>query len=352
MKPKILVLGGSGFVGGEVVRVLRDRGHAVRATRRAGEKIEKWEENEEESGEEVEWVEVDLERAESIEGALQGCVAVIHAAGYEPGVGVTMREGLQRGLRELRSVLDGCLTQGVRRIVYVSSAATMNSGQVGGVYDETDFYTPGQSGDVYFEVKYRMEAELYQYFDRGLEILVALPSLVLGPGSMEAPSGQVVRRILEADVHPELAAEPLNVVDVRDVATALVAAMESGRAGRRYALGGVNTDVGSLRGAFVQVMDANDEGGSGSVQGKPSERLIDRLRAQAVERLKHPVVEQVAEFLPEKLVRKAGRGEEGEVDTGLQRYSGHIQSQRARGELGHRPRLLAQTIAASVPTKI
>src|SRR5690554_5777804 len=162
MKPKILVLGGSGFVGKEVVRTLCKGGHAVRATYENSQR-------EEVIGLlDAEWVEVDLGNSESIRSALQGCVAVIHAAGYEPeSAAVSVSDARRRGVGELRRVLDECLAQKVVRIVYVSSISTMNNGEPDRVYDEADFYTPGQFSGAYYEAKYSMEAELYRYFDKG-----------------------------------------------------------------------------------------------------------------------------------------------------------------------------------------
>lgn len=351
MKPKILVIGGSGFVGKEVVGVLREGGHAVRATCGVSEAA-----RDVQAGENVEWVGLDLENSESISAALQGCVAVIHAAGYEPAERDTVDAAKQRGLRQLRGVMDACLDQGVVRIVYVSSTATINGGDLDRVYDETDFYTPGQSEDPYFEVKYSMEAELYRYFDKGLEIVVALPSLILGPGCFESSARQILKDILTTSVAGSVEKgqiERLNVVDVRDVGSALVAALERGRAGRRYVLGGINTDVGRLGELFNEVLGATSRTVENLFGHDSSGRFIDEMVDKMSVLGTKQVVDQVAGYLPEPLKETLGVWKAGVRGSNLQSmqsrwYGVHVNSQRARGELGHRPRLLSQTIEASV----
>lgn len=353
MKPKILVLGGSGYVGKEVVRELCRGGHAVRATYnvsapgRVGKLAD------------VEWVEVDLENSESIRSALQGCVAVIHAAGYEPKPAVTIAKARQHGVGELRRVLDACLELGVLRIVYVSSISTMNNGDLNRVYDETNFYTPGQFSDAYFEAKYSMEAELYRYFDKGLEIVVALPSLVLGPESVDSPARSILKRILKDSNHNNTSSEEdaaknqrLNIVDVRDVAAAVVAAMERGRAGRRYALGGINTDAYRVRELFGQILDEN----SRTVDEFLGERAHAHFMAELADKVtglcSEQIVQKLVTYVPGQLAASLGEGTGADCGTNLKTdkprwYGVHVNSQRARGELGHRPRMLAQTIASS-----
>ncbi len=354
MKPKILVLGGSGFVGKEVVRALCAGGHAVRATYSVSAPDRPVE------FADVDWIAVDLENSESIKAALEGCVAVIHAAGYEPKQSVTVAEARRGGVGELRRVFDECLAQGVLRIVYVSSVSTMNHGELERVYDETDFYTPGQFSEAYFETKYSMEAELYRYFDKGLEIVVALPSLILGPGCINSPTRLILKKELQfssraLDTDDDAENQRVNVVDVRDVASALVAAMERGRAGRRYVLGGINTDLHRVRELFhdalIEKNSTLEEFFSERASAHFVADLVDKVRSSRAK----PIAEKLATYIPEQITESFGNivglGEDLQADK-PRWYGVHVNSQRARGELGHRPRLLAQTISSSISSLI
>ncbi|MBA2661209.1 MAG: NAD-dependent epimerase/dehydratase family protein [Bradymonadaceae bacterium] len=319
MKPKILVLGGTGFVGAETIRRLLERGYGVRATRRATSPMWHVESLD------VEWVELDLDQSDSLVGAFKGCAGVIHAAGFHPTDGLAIAQARSTGVRQMRHVLDACAGQGVRRVVFVSSAVTLGSAQQNDLRDETDFYAPGEVDDALFEAKYSIESELYRYISQDFEIVIALPSQIYGPGDVKPGSGQFIVRLVRGHV-PLLVGERINVVDVRDVASSLVAALERGRSGRRYILGGVNTDAETFANMVCEQ----------AAVAAPKIRLpnaVVRGGARGLEMLG----QHLGGRLPARLV---------DIDVAI--HGGHLDCARAEGELGHSSRALSATIEDSL----
>lgn len=237
---KILVVGATGFVGGHIARALDRQGYAVRAIRR--ETSETWHLE----GVDLEWVYADLDEPETLDEAVAGCAGVIHAAGYYPGDALDVDAARRRGVSQLRHLFDACLAHRVARVVYISSPATLGIGaDADAVLDEHDFYVPGTVDNAYFEVKQAMEAEVYRYVRRGLPVVITIPSAIFGPGDLKPTTGRLLLAVARGRL-PATIGRWVNVVDVRDVASSIIAALERGRPGRRYILGGANMSVDEL----------------------------------------------------------------------------------------------------------
>ncbi|MFU8807400.1 MAG: NAD-dependent dehydratase, partial [Bradymonadaceae bacterium] len=191
--------------------------------------------------------------------------------------------------------------------------------------DETSFYVPAEVDNAYFESKYAMEAEIYRYLIRGLPVTIAIPGLVFGPGDIKPNTGAFVLRILKGRM-PALVGDVLNVVDVRDVGASVAAALERGRPGRRYILGGTNVEVVEL----VQKIAV-----LGGAQA-PSRRIEPAL------------VLPVARWFERGARRLGVDGPRLSVDLARMHYARPLNSARSQAELGHTSRPLDQSLEASV----
>lgn len=321
MKPEVLVLGATGFLGAHVVRELERREFPVRATHRRNSP--RWH-----LGDcDPEWRRVDLDEPAGLDAAIEGCRAVVDCSGFYPTDGVDADGARRRGVRRLRHVLDACDRSSVGRVVYVSSPATLGLTPGGdrSRLSESDRYTPGEVDDAYFEAKYSMEAEVYRYVQGGTPVVVAIPGAVFGPGDVKPTSGEYVVRIASGSV-PAVVGDTLNVVDVRDVAETLVAAVRDGRPGRRYLIGGHNL---AARGFTERVAD---EAGV-----EPPDRHVSGAWIRGMVRS------------GERWARALGYdGPSPLVPFDLAHFARPLSSERAEGELGHDVRPVGATIRDAV----
>lgn len=237
---KALVLGATGFVGGNLARELLARGFEVRAFRRTRGPAPALE------GLQVEEAYGDLRNRASVEAALEGCDVLFHAAGYYPTNALDVLGAVREGIAGMRSVLDAARWAGVSRVVYTSSLSTI--GRPSGpnrLADERDHYLPGRRGYAYAEAKYAMEQEVRRYVLEGLPAVIVCPTAAFGPGDVKPTSGTALLMIARGAA-PAYVGGRMNVVDVRDVAAAQVAAAEKGKIGERYIIGGWNVTIGDL----------------------------------------------------------------------------------------------------------
>jgi dihydroflavonol-4-reductase len=233
---RIYVTGASGFVGGHVTAALRGAGGDVR-TRRA-----------------------DLLDGAALERALRGCEAVVHVAGlYSYDAGAAELEAVN--VEGTRRLLEACVRAGLRRLVYTSTAGTC--GPVAGrAATEADAPPPWELGVPYKRTKLAAERLVLDAARDGLEAVVVNPTAPVGEGDLRpTPTGRMVAGVARGRLRGFLAETGLNIVDVRDVALGHVLALEHGRAGERYILGGVDLWLEEL---FAAIAD---------LAGRPRPRL-------------------------------------------------------------------------------
>ncbi len=239
MSGATLVTGGTGFLGEHLLGLLVERGTPdlrvlVRGT------------YEPTIREGVQYVAGSVvgERADdpSLAALLDGCETVYHLAGAvsrDPAASATMMRLHVQGTRRL---LEAAATAGVRRVVIASSSGTIAvSREPEPILDERAPYaTEIVSGWPYYLSKiYQEKLALDLGRQLGLEIVIVSPSLLLGPGDRRQSSTGDVLRFLRRQI-PAVPPGGVNFVDARDAAAGTLAAMERGRAGERYLLGGPN----------------------------------------------------------------------------------------------------------------
>ena len=233
---RVLVTGATGFVGSWVVRELLARGHAVRALVRPMSSLANLE------GLEVERARGDVTDLPSVERALLGCEGVVHAAGV-----MHFRSGDDARLQEVNHrsvalVLEAAQRAGVRRAVLTSSVAAMGGTPEPVVMDEAWQSNAEALGIDYFTSKLRGEREALRLAGEGLPVSVVRPSVVVGPGDIYDSSASTFRALARRRL-PVVVRGGASFCDVRDVARGHVQALERGRPGEVYILGGHNLDI-------------------------------------------------------------------------------------------------------------
>lgn len=232
---RVFLTGGTGFLGGEVARLLRARGDAVRALVRdplapAAVRLA-------ELG--CDLAEGDLSDEERLVDACRGSSAVVHcAAVYAVGVPASRRDELvDANVRGTERVLGAALTAGLSRAVHVSTVAVF--GDTGGeVADESWVRTAEGWTSVYEETKACAHKRAQEIGARGLPLVTVLPGVVYGPGD-PSTVGDLVDRFLAGRL-PALPFPDLGVTPVHrdDVADGVLRALDDGVAGESYVLAG------------------------------------------------------------------------------------------------------------------
>jgi dihydroflavonol-4-reductase len=244
---RVLVLGATGFIGGQIARALVERGYTARAMRRSGSSTLGLE------GLPVEFAYGDLRDRSALLAAMRGAEALFHVAGYYPHNSLAPRRALRRAVADMRQVLECARAADIEKVIYTSSLSTIGPPAPGrALADERDCYLPGSVADPYFEAKWAMESELYRAAAAGQQVVALCPTVVFGPGDVKPTSGTILL-MLARGLLPAYVEGRTNIVDVRDVAHAHVAALERGRAGERYILGDHNTTIGAALNLAAQL---------------------------------------------------------------------------------------------------
>ncbi|WP_428483584.1 hopanoid-associated sugar epimerase [Rhodopila sp.] len=230
-----LVTGATGFVGSAVARVLAARGHTLRLLTRPNSDRRNL------AGLEAEVVTGDLTDPASLARAASGCRYVVHVAAdyrvWVPDPDAMMRANVDGAVAMVRAAARA----GAERIIHCSSVAAL--GQIG---DGTpaDENTPTNEADfvgVYKQSKYQAErAVLDLARAESLPVVVVNPAAPVGPRDIKpTPTGKMILDAAAGRV-PAYIDTGLNVVHVDDVAEGHALALEKGRIGDRYVLGGEN----------------------------------------------------------------------------------------------------------------
>ncbi len=231
---KVFVTGATGFVGSHVAHHLESMGADVRVLVRPESRLENL------AGLKAERVCGDLRDHESLKKGMAGCEAVFHVAADYRLWARDPEQMYASNVEGTRSIIRAAQEQGVRRVVYTSSVATMGFGYDGRVVDEA---TPVSMADMighYKKSKFMAEQVAIEMARAGADVVIVNPSTPIGDRDIRpTPTGRIVVDFLKRKF-PAYVDTGLNLVDVRDCARGHSRALEKGRSGERYILGGEN----------------------------------------------------------------------------------------------------------------
>jgi len=236
----IFITGGTGLLGRNLVDMLLQQDHRVTALVRSPEKGRAiW-------GDAVSLVEGDMLLVEAFADALSGHDALIHAAAYftefHRNGDVDVDGRLKRvNVEGTVSLLEAAYERGVKNAVYVSSSGVLKI-KKGTPADERSPYADPPD-NAYFQSKIDAEKTVYRMLESrpDFRVVFILPGLMMGP-SDAAPThlGRYVLNYLDQKI-PLILPGGMPIVDARDVAEAIISALERGERGQRFVVGGRTT---------------------------------------------------------------------------------------------------------------
>ncbi len=283
------VTGATGFLGSHVARVLAEQGAQLRLLVRPTSDLRNI------ADLNAERVEGDLRDPASIEKALAGCDALFHvAADYR--LWVQDPEQMYRSNVEgTRALLEAARRQGVRRVVYTSSVATMGFSSNGALADENSPVSLADMIGHYKRSKFMAEQVAFEAARSGVDVVVVNPTTPMGERDLKpTPTGRLVVDFLKRKF-PAYVDTGLNLVDATECARGHLQALEKGRAGERYILGGENLTLkqildrlGAITGlpspkvklpyVFALAAGVVDETVTGRILGREPRATIDAVR--------------------------------------------------------------------------
>ena len=252
---RVFITGATGFVGSHVARALADQGAEVRLLVRKSSDLRNI------AALKADQAIGDLRDPASIEKAVSGCDTVFHvAADYRLWVR-DPEEMYRSNVEGTRGLLEAARNNGVRRVVYTSSVATMGFTSNGHLADESSPVSLANMIGPYKRSKFMAEEIAIKAGQGGMDVVVVNPTTPVGEQDIKpTPTGRIVVDFLKRKF-PAYVDTGLNLVDVKECARGHVAALEKGKSGERYILGGENLTL-------KQILDK-----LGEITGLPSPKV-------------------------------------------------------------------------------
>ncbi|MFK7767990.1 MAG: NAD-dependent epimerase/dehydratase family protein [Mariniblastus sp.] len=244
---RILITGATGFLGNNLVRALLKQNHDVVAAIRHSSDLKALD------GLEIETVHVNLNDASEVAMVLSDVDVVIHSAAMIQ-VGWTKLAASRKINVEATAIIAEASRRKKVRMIHVSSVDALGMGSEREIVDETKL-DPPKPACSYVVSKREAESAVILEVANGLDAVIVNPGFMVGPHDWKPSSGEMMLTLYKSFIF-FAPAGGCSVVDVRDVADGIISAIENGRQGERYILGGENMTYFDLWTMMAAVMDS------------------------------------------------------------------------------------------------
>ncbi len=238
----ILITGGAGLLGSELIRQLLETGKQVTAIYHQSPIVIKHQN--------LRLVYCDILDVCALEELMQGVEQVYHCAGYVSFAPDDTEKLYKINVEGTANLVNASLDAGVSKFVHVSSVAALGRYNVNGLVDENMQWVQGDKNSKYAFSKYLGEMEVWRAIAEGLNALIVNPSIILGAGNWEAGSTTIFKTM-----YNELAwytEGSSGFVDVKDVAAIMILLMDADVQSERFIVNGHNS---SFRNVFNLIAD-------------------------------------------------------------------------------------------------
>ncbi len=247
-KGKIFITGGAGFIGSRVVKMLLEQGYEVRCLLRNTTNTRRID------GLNYEKFIGDITDPSSLEEGMKGCTGVIHLASLSNWKDIKSSKMPKVVIEGSKNVIEAAKKNGVQKMVYVSSSTAIDGTDDLRILNEDSPLTlPNNHHYVYAHAKKQVEEYCKQEAKNGFPVVIVNPTEVYGPFDYDKITlGNLIDFATTKTV--QLAEGGTSVVYVDDVANGIIAALEKGRPGERYILGGDNMEFKDLAALTLEIL--------------------------------------------------------------------------------------------------
>lgn len=230
---KILVTGGTGFLGSYIIKQLIENGYNIRAIYRNKKDIF-W--IDKKILEKVEWVEGDILDIVSLDEAMEGIDAVIHSAAIVSFLKSDRKQMYQINIEGTANIVNMMLEKNINRLVYISSVAALGRTIGGAHVNEETKWQESKINTHYAITKHKAEMQVWRGMAEGLNAVVLNPSTILGYGDWNAGSCAIFKRLYSG--FKWFTSGINGFVDVEDVAKAVAIFLQSDISEQRFIVNG------------------------------------------------------------------------------------------------------------------
>lgn len=228
-KIMILVTGGTGFLGSELIKQLTKQGLFVRATRREKSTIPALIKD----NPLIEWFIADINEPSTLEDAFDGITKVFHCAAFVSFNPKDKKQLFHVNIDGTSNIVNLCIENNCR-LLHVSSVAALGNAKKGKKITEKDFWEYDSKAHAYGLSKYEGEMEVWRGITEGLNAVIVNPSVIIGKNVGFEGSGAIFKLVKGG--FPYYTNGASGFVDVEDVANAMILLMDAEVTGERYTL--------------------------------------------------------------------------------------------------------------------
>lgn len=198
-----------------------------------------------------------LDKRQWMERALEGVDAVINCAAYYPSKPRPWQEEVKLATTQMQKFYDACAVHPLKKIVYLGGAIALPKTSDGSPANADLRYSQAPTNkNPYLQVKWAMDEQALQQSDRGLPIVIGIPSMTFGEFDYGPTTGQLITEIANGTL-PAYVRGKRNVVYAGDAGRGLLACAEKGSSGERYLITGENTDMDQLVAEIAAIAKTN-----------------------------------------------------------------------------------------------